>query len=400
MRRGDGGSFFYNQSAYMPEMTSALSLKIHNRIEDIGESAWNGLRDDDNPFTSFAYLEALEATGCVDQASGWQPVHLSLSDDTGVIRGVIPLYVKYHSMGEYVFDQSWAQAYEQAGGDYYPKLQAAIPFTPVTGARLLSPDPEVRQALVQAAISLCDSNKLSSLHITFPREDEWQAMGEMGLLQRQDQQFWWDNAGYASFDDFLAALSSNRRKVIRRERRDVQSMLDLKWIVGSEITETHLDQLYGFIENTYDRKWGTGRPYLTRDFFSRIRETMTDQMALIFAYEGNEAVAGAINFIGGDTLYGRQWGALVDVPFLHFEVCYYQAIDFAIARGLKRVEAGTQGEHKLSRGYLPNPVYSAHYIRDKRLRAPVEAYLVREREAVAEQMLFLVEEASPFKKGG
>jgi predicted N-acyltransferase len=376
---------------------TALTLKLHNRIDDIGESAWNGLRDDDNPFTSFAYLEALETTGCVDQASGWQPVHLSLSDEAGIIRGVMPLYVKYHSMGEYVFDQSWARAYEQAGGDYYPKLQGAIPFTPVTGARLISPDAEVRQALARAAMSLCDSNKLSSLHITFPREEEWQMMGEMGMLQRQDQQFWWDNNGYSSFDDFLAQLSSNRRKVIRRERRDVQSILDLRWHVGAEITETHLGQMYAFIESTYDRKWGS--PYLTRAFFSRIRETMRDQLALVFAYEGDQAVAGAINFIGGDTLYGRQWGTLIDVPFLHFEVCYYQAIDFAIARGLKRVEAGTQGEHKLSRGYLPNPVYSAHYIRDKRLRAPVEAYLMREREAVVEQMLMMAEEASPFKKG-
>lgn len=383
----------------MTDMSAAaLTLHIHSRIGDIGERAWNGLRDDDNPFTSFAYLEALEATGCVDQGSGWQPVHLSLSDAAGVIRGVMPLYVKYHSMGEYVFDQSWARAYEQAGGDYYPKLQGAIPFTPVTGARLISPDPAVRQALVRAAISLCDSNKLSSLHITFPREAEWAAMGEMGLLQRRDQQFWWDNNGYRSFDDFLAQLSSNRRKVIRRERRDVQSIVDLRWHAGDGITEAHLDQMYAFIESTYDRKWGS--PYLTRAFFSRIRETMAEQMALVFAYQDDEAVAGAINFIGGDTLYGRQWGALVDIPFLHFEVCYYQAIDFAIAHGLKRVEAGTQGEHKLSRGYLPNPVYSAHYIRDKRLRAPVEAYLMREREAVTEQMLMLTEEASPFKKGG
>ena len=378
-------------------MIPALTLKLHNRIGDIGESAWNGLRDDDNPFTSFAYLDALEATGCVDQASGWQPVHLSLSDEAGVIRGVMPLYVKYHSMGEYVFDQSWARAYEQAGGDYYPKLQGAVPFTPVTGSRLISPDPEVRQALAQAAMSLCETNKLSSLHITFPREDEWRMMGEMGMLQRQDQQFWWDNSGYSSFDDFLAQLSSNRRKVIRRERRDVQERLDLRWHVGDEITETHLGQMYAFIESTYDRKWGA--PYLTREFFSQIRVTMRDQLALVFAYDGDEAVAGAINFIGGDTLYGRQWGTLIDVPFLHFEVCYYQAIDFAIARGLKRVEAGTQGEHKLSRGYLPNPVYSAHFIRDKRLRAPVEAYLTREREAVVEQMQMLAEEASPFKKG-
>ncbi len=377
---------------------TALTLKLHDTIAGIGQGVWDSLRDDDNPFTSYAYLSALEETGCVDQASGWQPVHLALSDAAGVVRGVMPLYVKYHSMGEYVFDQAWARAYEQAGGEYYPKLQGAIPFTPVTGARLISPDPAVRRALVEAAMSLCETNRLSSLHVTFPREDEWRMMGDMGLLQRRDRQFWWDNAGYATFDDFLAQLSSNRRKVIRRERRDVQAMLQMHHITGEDITETHLDQMYAFIESTYDRKWGS--PYLTRDFFSRVHQTMRDQIVLIFAYDGDQAVAGAINFAGGDTLYGRQWGAHVDVPFLHFEVCYYQAIDYAIAHGLKRVEAGTQGEHKLSRGYLPHSVYSAHYIRDKRLRAPVEAYLNREREAVVEDMEALEAEASPFKKSG
>ena len=378
-------------------MPKSLKLSLHNRIANIGKAAWDALRSDANPFISFAYLDALEATSCVSTDSGWQPVHLSLSDEEGTVRGVMPLYVKYNSMGEYVFDHSWARAYEQAGGDYYPKLQGAVPFTPVTGSRLLSPDPSVRRALVEAAVQLCDTNMLSSLHITFPAGSEWQMMGEIGLLLRQDQQFWWDNKDYASFDDFLAQLSSNRRKVIRRERRDVLSVLDFQTHAGAQITETHLDQMYAFIESTYDRKWGS--PYLTRAFFSRIRETMADQMVLIFAYHDGQAVAGAINFIGGDTLYGRQWGTLIDLPFLHFEVCYYQAIDFAIANGLRRVEAGTQGEHKLSRGYLPNPVYSAHYIRDKRLRGPIEAYLAREREAVMEQMHTLENEGSPFKKG-
>ena len=385
----------------MPENAlGALQLSLHSRIDDIAAEVWDRLRPDENPFNSHAYLNALETTGCVDGRTGWQPVHIALSDAAGIVRGVMPLYVKTHSMGEYVFDQSWARAYEQAGGAYYPKLQGAIPFTPVTGARLLSPDPLVRAALVEAAIKVCDQNKLSSLHITFPLEEEWQALGEIGLLLRQDQQFWWDNAGYASFDDFLAQLSSNRRKVIRRERRDVQASLQMRTIAGADITEAHLDALYGFIENTYDRKWGTGSPYLTRAFFSLVRETMGDQMVLIFAYDGQRAVAGAINFIGQDTLYGRQWGCSDDIAFLHFEVCYYQAIDFAISRGLKRVEAGTQGEHKLSRGYLPNPVYSAHYIRDKRLREPVARFLDSEREAVIEHMHVLEEEASPFKKGG
>lgn len=374
----------------------ALLLRLHHDIAEIGQAAWDALRPDDNPFTSYAYLEALEAAGCVDRASGWQPTHLSLSED-GRIAGVMPLYVKYHSMGEYVFDQAWARAYERAGGDYYPKLQAAVPFTPVTGPRLLSPDAQVRRALVDAAVKLCDTNRLSSLHVTFPTQEDWEMMGEEGLLLRQDQQFWFDNPGYGSFDDFLQQLSSNRRKVIRRERRDVQAAVQLKAITGAEIGEKHLDQLYRFIESTYDRKWGA--PYLTRNFFSRIRETMADRMVLIFAYDGADAVAGAVNFVGNETLYGRQWGTLIDVPFLHFEVCYYQAIDYAIAHGLKRVEAGTQGEHKLSRGYLPNPVYSAHYIRDKRLRAPVAAYLEQERPAVVEQMIELAQEASPFRKG-
>ncbi len=377
-------------------MTDSLILKLNSRIADIGKALWDALRPDSNPFNSYDYLDALEVTGCVDKSSGWQPAHLSLGSE-GAIKGVMPLYIKYHSMGEYVFDQAWARAYEQAGGDYYPKLQGAIPFTPVTGARLLSPDAEVRRALVDAACRVCDQNKLSSLHVTFPTEAEWQEMGDEGLLLRQDQQFWFDNPGYGSFDDFLAELSSNRRKVIRRERRDVQGALTFRFLTGAEIEEHHLDEMYAFIQSTYDRKWG--QPYLTRDFFSVVTERMREQIVLVFAYDGTLPVAGAINFIGGDTLYGRQWGARVEVPFLHFEVCYYQAIDYAINHGLKRVEAGTQGEHKLSRGYLPNPVYSAHYIRDARLRKPVAEYLEREREAVAEQMEVLSAEASPFKKG-
>ncbi len=378
-------------------MSAPLTLKLHDRISEIEAAVWDGLKGDANPFNSFAYLDALEHTKCVGGRTGWQPAHLSLTDPGGLVRGVMPLYVKSHSMGEYVFDHAWAKAYEQAGGDYYPKLQGSVPFTPVMGARLLSPETEVRQALVEGAMRVCDQNQLSSLHVTFPREDEWRMMGEMGLLLRQDQQFWFDNPGYETFDQFLGDLSSNRRKVIRRERRDVQAELTFRTLTGDEIEEQHLDALYAFIQNTYDRKWG--QPYLTRAFFSRVAETMRDQILLVFAYDGPTAVAGAINFFGGDTLYGRQWGAVVEVPFLHFEVCYYQAIDFAIARGLKRVEAGTQGEHKLSRGYLPHPVYSAHYIRDKRLRGPVAAYLEREREAVAEHMEMLEEEASPFKKG-
>ncbi|MBP2160725.1 MULTISPECIES: GNAT family N-acetyltransferase [Asticcacaulis] len=376
-------------------MTSP-TLSLHDRISDIGEAAWDALLPDQNPFTTFAYLEALESTGCVGEESGWQPAHLALRDGDAVI-GAMPLYIKYHSMGEYVFDHAWARAYEQAGGDYYPKLQSSIPFTPVTGPRLLAKDVATRQALLNAAMRVCDQNRLSSLHITFPLEEEWLSAGEQNMLLRQDQQFWFDNPGYGSFEDFLAALSSNRRKVIRRERRDVQAQLSFRLITGKDITETHLDEMYAFIRNTYDRKWG--QPYLTRAFFSSVTERMRDRILLVFAYDGDQAVAGAINFIGGDILYGRQWGATVDVPFLHFEVCYYQAMDYAIAHGLRRVEAGTQGEHKLMRGYLPHPVYSAHYIRDARLRRPVADYLERERVAVVEQMELMEAEASPFKKG-
>lgn len=371
------------------------TLSLHDRISDIGEAAWDALLPDQNPFTTFAYLEALESTGCVGEESGWQPAHLALRDGDAVI-GVMPLYIKYHSMGEYVFDHAWARAYEQAGGQYYPKLQSAIPFTPVTGPRLLARDADTRRMLLDAAMRVCDQNRLSSLHITFPLEDEWLSAGEQNMLLRQDQQFWFDNPGYGSFDDFLTALSSNRRKVIRRERRDVQAQLSFRLLTGSDITETHLDEMYAFIQNTYDRKWG--QPYLTRAFFSVVTERMRDRILLVFAYDGGQAVAGAINFIGGDILYGRQWGTTVDVPFLHFEVCYYQAMDYAITHGLKRVEAGTQGEHKLMRGYLPHPVYSAHYIRDARLRRPVADYLERERVAVVEQMELMEAEASPFKK--
>lgn len=376
----------------LPSLTAAL----HRSISEIDPAVWDGLKGDDNPFNSHAFLEALEQTGCVGEDSGWVPHHLSLTDDSGTVRGVMPLYLKYHSMGEYVFDHSWAQAYERAGGRYYPKLLSASPFTPVTGARLLSPDPEVRAALVRTAVQICETNGLSSFHVNFPTEDEWALMGGEDLLLRQDQQFWWRNEDYRTFDDFLGALSANRRKVIRRERRDVQAALTLKVHTGSDITEAHLDHLHAFIEDTYDRKWGS--PYLTRDFFSLITERMRDRIVLVFAYDGDQPVAGAINYRGGDTLYGRQWGAQVEVPFLHFEVCYYQAIDYAIAHGLKRVEAGTQGEHKISRGYLPHRVYSAHYIRDRALRAPVAHYLAQERPAVAAQMAEYEAELSPFRK--
>ncbi|MBU4134777.1 MAG: GNAT family N-acetyltransferase, partial [Alphaproteobacteria bacterium] len=310
--------------------------------------------------------------------------------------------LKGHSQGEYVFDHSWADAYERAGGRYYPKLLAAVPFTPVTGPRFLAhPDADaatVRQALLQGAIALTERLGVSSLHVNFPTRDDWDAMGEAGLLQRQDMQYVWRNAGYATFDDFLAALSSNRRKTIRRERREARAGLDIRVLTGPDITEAHWDAFFAFYMDTGDRKWG--RPYLTRDFFTRLGATMADRIALVMAFRGGEAIAGALNLIGRDALYGRQWGALEEVPFLHFELCYYQAIEFAIARGLSRVEAGAQGEHKIARGYLPSPVYSAHFIADPALREPVARYLDGERPAVEAEIAVMTEELSPFRRGG
>ena len=312
----------------------------------------------------------------------------------------MPLYLKGNSQGEYVFDHSWADAYERAGGRYYPKLLGAVPFTPATGPRFLNhPETDaatVRQALIQGAVTLVERLGVSSLHVNFPTESDWSAMTEADLLPRQDVQFIWRNNGYRTFDDFLAALSANRRKTIKRERRDAQADLDIRVLTGADITEAHWDAFFAFYMDTGSRKWG--RPYLTRDFFSRVGATMADRIALVLAFRDETPIAGALNFIGRDALYGRQWGTLEDVPFLHFELCYYQAITFAISRGLSRVEAGAQGDHKIARGYLPSPVYSAHFIADPALRDPVARYLNGERPAVAAEMRAMTEELSPYKQ--
>jgi predicted N-acyltransferase len=299
-----------------------------------------------------------------------------------------------------VFDHAWADAYERAGGRYYPKLQCAAPFSPVTGPRLITrqngPRLAAERALVSGAMTLCDRIGASSLHITFPLKDEWRRLGEQGLLLREDQQFHWENAGYATFEDFLAALSSGRRKTIRRERRDAQAELEIVALTGGDLREEHWDAFYGFYMDTGGRKWG--RPYLNRQFFSLLGERMADRILLVMARKNDRWIAGALNLMSDDTLYGRNWGCVEDVPFLHFELCYYQAIEQAIARGLKRVEAGAQGQHKLARGYLPSPVYSAHYIADKALREPVRRYLDQERPAVEQEMAYLAAEFSPFKE--
>jgi predicted N-acyltransferase len=354
-----------------------------------------------NPFVSHEFLAAAEASGSACARTGWRPRHLVAKQDDAVL-GVVPCYLKSHSQGEYVFDRGWADAYERAGGRYYPKLQASVPFTPATGPRLLIRDSvdhdRIRAALAQGLIALCDVSKASSAHVTFARETEWTYLGEHGFLQRTDQQFHWRNQDYAGFDDFLATLNSRHRKAIKRERREALAPgITIHWLTGRDITEDAWDAFFAFYMDTGSRKWG--RPYLTRSFFSLIGETMAKDVLLVMAKRDNRWIAGAINFIGSDTLFGRNWGAIEHHPFLHFEVCYYQAIDFAIANRLRVVEAGAQGEHKIARGYLPQTTYSAHYIADPALRRAISDYLRRERAYVAEAAREL-SEAAPFRKDG
>jgi uncharacterized protein len=339
-----------------------------------------------NPFLSHAFLSALETSKSVGARAGWQVQHLVVQTADGTLVAAAPCYLKSHSRGEYVFDQGWAEAYAHAGGNYYPKLQVAVPFTPATGRRLLvRPGPNAsaaRQALVGGLVELCRIDGASGVHITFATEAEYRFLGELGFLQRTDQQFHWENAGYSSFDDFLAALASRKRKTIRRERQDaLQNGIDVQWLTGSDLTEDVWDHFFAFYMETGSRKWG--RPYLTRPFFSLIGETMRDRVLLVMAKRAGRWIAGAINFIGSETLFGRHWGAVEHHPFLHFELCYYQAIDYAIAHKLARVEAGAQGEHKIARGYMPTTTYSAHYIADPALRRGIADYLKRERAYVA-----------------
>ena len=336
----------------------------------------------DNPFVSHSFLSALEQASCIGGRTGWLPRYLLAEREDGTLLGAAPCYVKTHSRGEYVFDHGWADAFERAGGAYYPKLQVSVPFTPVTGPRLLArPGPGaagIRDVLAEALAKLTDANNLSSAHVTFCTKPEWDLLGERGYLQRTDQQFHFENPGYSSFEDFLGELSSRKRKTIRRERKEALSPgIDVVWLTGADLTEDAWDAFFAFYMDTGSRKWGS--PYLTREFFSRIGETMADRIVLIMARRGGRYIAGAINFVGGDTLYGRNWGAIEHHPFLHFEVCYYQAIDYAIAHKLKAVEAGAQGEHKIARGFLPTTTYSAHWLRDPTLRHAVADFLARER---------------------
>ena len=400
--------------------TATVAIRVASGIGELDRAAWDACANpgwadarsnDDgeaeserppyNPFLSWDFLEALEASGSVSARTGWAPRHLALEGEDG-LAAFMPCYLKSHSQGEYVFDWGWADAFERAGGSYYPKLQVSVPFTPVTGPRLLAgagPRAAERKKLLAAGlVELCRRSGASSAHLTFLPEEDWSMLGEAGFLQRTDQQFHWADQGYGDFEGFLSALASRKRKGLRKERRDaLAGGISIEWLTGGDITEAHWDAFFAFYTDTGSRKWG--RPYLNRRFFSLLGERMADQVLLVMAKRGGRYVAGALNLIGSDTLYGRYWGAVEEHPFLHFEVCYYQAIDFALARGLARVEAGAQGAHKLARGYLPQTIYSAHYIADPNFRRAVEAYLVQERREIAYQGEALAEHA-PFRRGG
>jgi predicted N-acyltransferase len=380
------------------------SIEVVPRIADIPAAAWDACANPDpvvfNPFIAHGFLKALEDAGAVGGRSGWTPRHLVLKDGQTDIAGCAPCYLKSHSQGEYVFDHSWADAYARAGGTYYPKLQIAVPFTPVPGRRLLvrpGPDAAEREALLAAgAATLVERNHLSGVHITFLSEGEWSRLGDRNFLKRTDQQFHWNNAGYATFDEFLASLASRKRKAVRKERAEALSHgLAIEWTRGREITEAHWDAFFAFYMDTGSRKWG--RPYLNRRAFSLIGAEMGERCLLMIARRGPKPIAGSLHMIGGDCLYGRYWGAIEHHPCLHFELCYYQAIDYAIQHKIARVEAGAQGEHKLARGYLPTKTYSAHYLADPSLRRAVADYLVRERayvDAAREEL----SEYAPFRK--
>lgn len=386
------------------------TLKACGSIAEIGQDNWdacaNPVIDDPDcgiafdPFLSYTFLHALEESESACARTGWAPYHIVFEEDGGKVLGVVPMYLKSHSQGEYVFDYSWADALERAGGRYYPKLQVAVPFTPATGRRLLTrvaPEvPELENYLLGGVMKMAENLNVSSVHITFADKAQWERMGELGFLQRTHKQFHWRNEGYRTFDDFLAALSAKKRKNIRRERRDaVPDGMEIEWVTGADIAERHWDAFYRFYMDTGSRKWG--RPYLTREFFSLIGETMPDHILLVLCKRKGRYVAGAINFIGGDCLFGRNWGCIEDHRFLHFEVCYYQAIEFAIRHGLGRVEAGAQGPHKLARGYLPTHTYSAHWIVNASFRDAVEHFLEQERDYVDEEIDYIAEH-SPFRK--
>lgn len=387
----------------MPDGSETQLIRVIGAIGEIKAADWDACAGGDDPFVSHAFLVALEQSGSVGPDAGWLPQHLILEDENCELLAVVPLYLKNNSYGEYVFDWGWADAYARAGGRYYPKLQAAVPFTPVTGRRLLVRQdlpPQQQQALqvtlVSGLVQLAQRLEVSSLHMTFASQAEWRLCGKLGMLQRTDRQFHWLNEGFASFDDFLAALSSRKRKMIRKERRAVHnSDVEIRTFSGSQITPRHWDAFYRFYHDTSGRKWG--QAYLNRQFFAQVGDTMADKVLLVMVSQDDRFVGGALNLIGSDTLYGRYWGCLETFKFLHFEVCYYRAIEYAIEHALKRVEAGAQGEHKLKRGYLPHPTYSVHWIADPGFKEAVARFLVEETEAVHDEIDALGDH-SPFKR--
>ena len=381
---------------------SERTASICNDITGIPAREWNRCADaggEYNPFLDHRFLHALEASGSASPKTGWQPFHLVLREGDEIL-GLAPMYLKSHSRGEYVFDGGWAEAWYRAGGEYYPKLQASIPFTPATGRRLLPAKGQradlVEEQLLAASVQVAERIGVSSLHYTFMPKSQWERAAKLDLLQRMDTQYHWTNAGFDSFDDFLSQLASKKRKNIRRERRDaISDDIEVEWVTGSDLTERHWDAFYAFYVDTANRKWGS--QYLDRRFFSLINETMPERTLLIMARRRGRYIAGALNFIGSHALFGRNWGCVEDHPFLHFEICYYQAIDFAIAHGLQRVEAGAQGQHKVARGYLPQPTYSAHWIRDAGFRQAVARYLLQEKRYV-EQDAEWTAARGPFRK--
>ncbi len=383
----------------MPDGREATEVKVLADITEISAEQWDACAGDDNPTVSHAFLSAMEDSGSVSAEAGWHPQHLTVYGPDGTLAAASPLYLKNHSYGEYVFDWGWADAYERAGGRYYPKFQSSVPFTPVTGPRLLvrpDADPVMADVLRAGMMQLCERTGVSSVHVTFIDEEDWRRFGEQGWLLRTGEQFHWENRDYENFDDFLSALSSRKRKNIKKERRKVaEHGLDIRVLSGSDLTEDVWDAFFRFYLDTSSRKWG--QAYLERSFFSLMSERMSDRVALVMAYDNGLPVAGALNLVGTDTIYGRNWGCLADYRFLHFELCYYQAIDYAIQHGLKCVEAGAQGSHKLQRGYLPVKTYSAHWIRDPGLRDAIDHYLKSERRHVDDE-IDVLSRHSPFRK--
>ncbi|HVZ00194.1 MAG TPA: GNAT family N-acetyltransferase [Dongiaceae bacterium] len=387
---------------HSPTPSPSLNAKVLDRIDEVPAASWDACAGPDNPFLRHAFLKALEDSGSVGRKAGWLPQHLAISDEAGALVAAAPMYVKSHSQGEYVFDWGWAEAYERAGGRYYPKLQVAVPFTPVPGPRLLvRPCAEaavLRQALVSTLRQIAEQSRFSSLHVTFCPEDEIAPMAEAGFLHRIGVQYHWANQGYGSFADFLGALSSRKRKSIRKEREAIhQYGLEISALSGSEITPRHWDAFFAFYMDTGSRKWG--RPYLTRRFFDLLGGSMAENVVLMFAEKDGQPVAGALNLRGTDCLYGRNWGCLDEYKFLHFELCYYQAIDYAIEHKLPRVEAGAQGEHKIQRGYLPVATHSMHWIAERSFRDAVSDFLERERRVIRNEIAGLAE-LSPYRQAG